>query len=103
MPEKKREPSYTVRGINLSNIRNTLEMRVAALMEQALGKYPEYTPDSYDIQDIYALALNSLPARYKQSGTIELTGKLPDEDVLAAIERALVKVRAQPTFPQDKR
>jgi hypothetical protein len=94
--------NHMVRGVNLENIRNTLELRVVALMEPVLLRHPDYEPSSYDIQDIYALALNSLPARYVQSGSIELSGKVPDADLLQAVEQAMARVRARPTFPDKK-
>lgn len=88
-----------VLGVDLSGIRNSNEVRVAGLLPLALENFPGYEPDSMDLEDIYALTLNRLPPRYRQRGTIQLSGKLPDEDILWELGNAIRKVRENPTRP----
>jgi hypothetical protein len=48
---------------------------------------------SIDIQDIYALALNKLPARYIQKGTIILIELVTNTEVELSGKRAIQTVR----------
>ena len=47
-------------------------------------------------QDIYALALNQLPARYAQPGTIVVGDPVRDEDAVQAVMDAYDTVAARP-------
>ena len=87
-----------VRGVTVGTIRNKNERRVMALMEKVLEEDPEYAPDPLDIQDIYALALNLLPSRYRQSGTIVLSEPVKEAHILSAIRRAMRTVRERPSY-----
>lgn len=87
-----------VNGVDLSGIRNRNEARVAVLMTEVLrDDYPDYILDRLDIEDIYALALNFLPARYAQQGSIVLGKKPSDSEIRQTIRDAADKVLENPT------
>ncbi len=90
----------------LGTIKNKNETRVARKLSSALGEFPDYRPDPLDIQDIFALALNLLPPRYKQKGTIVLSESVQEKEIMNALRAAIQKVRANPKYdspPQSKR
>jgi hypothetical protein len=66
-----------------------------------LQEYPGYSPDTLDLQDIYALALNSLPPHYVQEFSIVLQEKTHHEQIKAAIREAIEKVKKQPTDQRE--
>jgi Late competence development protein ComFB. len=86
-----------VLGFDLSGIRNSNEVRVARLLPEALKDFPGYAPDQLDVEDIYGLTLNRLEPRYRQRGTIQLSGRTPDEEILWEIGNAIRIVRENPT------
>lgn len=49
-----------------------------------------------DWQDVYALALNSIPPRYVQSGTIVLRDPVLKQNITKAVSDAVVFVHSQP-------
>lgn len=85
-------------GVPLDRIRNRNEARVAALLGEVLAEDPDWSPDFIDIQDIYALTLNKLPAHYVQPETIIIRKQHPvsDDDIRAAIRDARDRVRTNP-------
>lgn len=87
----------TVHDVFLGNIRNRNERRVALLLPEVLEEYSDYIFDPLDIEDMYALTLNLLPARYIQPGTIVLQDKLSDEEIKSKMRRAIEKVLDNPT------
>lgn len=89
-------PPLVVGGVKLHTIRNKNEPRVARVMERLLAQEQDYIPDHLDIQDIYALALNLLPSRYRQAGSIVLSEPVKDSHIEAAIRRAMRTVRERP-------
>lgn len=94
MPSKREK--YRIGDVDLTEIRNRNETRVIKAMEQVLTEPPVYTPDPKDIQDIYALALNHLPPRYAQTGTIVLRDPVRDEQIVEAVRNAFVRVMERP-------
>ena len=95
--EKRKANRYEVNGVDLSRIKNRNERRVIARMKTLLAEYADFEPDILAIQDIYALALNLLPARYTQQFTIVLQDPVDDTAVENAVRKAIEKVRANPT------
>lgn len=92
------QAKFSVKGIELSNIRNRNEKRVARLLPEILDEYYEdFIFDHLDIQDIYALSLNLLPARYVQSGSIILSDRLSDYEIKSKIRVATERVLDNPT------
>jgi hypothetical protein len=65
-------------------------------MKMFLTEIKDWEPDTIDIQDMYALALNKLPARYIQEGTIVLNEPVTDTEVELAVKRAIQTVREKP-------
>ncbi|MFP5222981.1 MAG: late competence development ComFB family protein [Acidobacteriota bacterium] len=90
-----------VKGVNLTKIRNKNEVRVARLLERMLAAEGESVSDPLDIQDIYALALNILPSRYRQVGSIVLSEPVKDSHIESAIRRAMRTVQERPGRPAD--
>ena len=90
--------NYAVGEVNLENIRNRNELRIIERMPLILTEYPDYMPESLDIQDIYALALNTLPPRYIQQGSIVLGEPVRLDMVDDALRDAIETVRARPKY-----
>lgn len=90
-----------VKGVDLTKIRNKNEVRVARLLEKVLAAEGASVSDPLDIQDIYALALNILPSRYRQAGTIVLSEPVKDTHIESAIRRAMRTVQERPSRPAD--
>ena len=94
------QEKYTVGGVSLFLIRNRNELRVIKAMQEALGALaPGQTPDSLDVEDVYALALNNLPPRYTQRGSIVLNEPVTDADIVEAVHEAIATVRQRPKHP----
>lgn len=90
------ETHYTISGVDVSDIRNRNEVRIVEKVKEALEQMggPELSPQT--LRDIYALALNLLPARYKQSGTIVLREPIRESHLREAVSRAIKQVLAKP-------
>lgn len=93
----------TVNGVELAGIRNRNERRVAEIMPELLAEeYRDFIFDPLDIQDIYALTLNLLPARYVQSGTIVLSNKLSEYEIKGKMRIAVERVLENPTRAENQ-
>lgn len=88
---------HTFRGINLNAIRNRNELRVIEQLPDTLKEYPDFEPNLIDIQDIYALSLNLLPAFYTQEFSIVLKKPTDDQLVRDTICEAIEIVIGNPT------
>ena len=78
---------YIVAGVDLYHIRNRNEQRVIRCLLEEIERLGLTDVSPETIQDSYALALNNLPARYAQQGTIVLRDpvkKMTIEDVVTA-------------------
>ncbi|OIO03680.1 MAG: hypothetical protein AUJ49_04065 [Desulfovibrionaceae bacterium CG1_02_65_16] len=84
-------------GVPLDSIRNRNEERVVRLLPQVLAEYLDYKPSYLDIQDIYALTLNNLPPRYKQSGSIIIRESVTEAEILRELRLAVDRVEKAPT------
>jgi len=86
--------------IDLSGVTNRNEKRVRRVLAEFLNSNKASAKvallDAKDIQDIYALALNQLPARYAHSTTIIVGDPVRDEDARQAIMEAMETVLAFP-------
>lgn len=87
--------------VDLSRIYNKNEKRVVVAMEKYLATITGWEPEALDIQDIYALALNSLPPRYVQDGTIVFNEPVKQTDIEHAVQVAVDKVRHSPTLEKE--
>lgn len=87
---------YTVLGVDLNDIRNRNEARVAKCLSEMLmnRELADICPDI--IKDVYACALNNLPARYTQQGTIVLRDPVRPEFIEQTVSEALEKVLKNP-------
>ena len=84
--------------VDLSRIYNKNEKRVVLAMEKILGAMDNWEPEPLDIQDIYALALNQLPPRYVQEGTIVFNEPIRIGDVERVVQEAIDKVKESPNY-----
>ncbi len=90
------EMNYFFRGVNLEKVRNKNEGRVIDLLETVLNEIDGFDDDYTDIEDIYALSLNLLPARYVQlMGTTEHE-PVTDGEIEAAVRQAVERVLKSP-------
>lgn len=95
--EEKLKQKYRIFGSDsLYYIRNRNEKRVVQHLPEILEEYGVRDPDLVDVQDIYALALNKLPARYVQEFTVVLNEPVTDEKIKQAIREAVERVRENP-------
>ncbi|MFP4650011.1 MAG: late competence development ComFB family protein [Desulfobacterales bacterium] len=97
--DRKAADKYKYGAVDLSGIRNRNELRIINMMGEVLQSYPDVSQDVINIQDIYALALNLLPARYTQRFSIVLKEPVTDEQISDALHKAVQKVRDNPTGP----
>ncbi len=88
--------TYTVAGADLTGVRNRNETRVAECMREVLGDLGDPALEPKAVQDAFAFALNKLPARYIQSGTIVLRDPVRKEEIRSAVEDALRRVLDNP-------
>ncbi len=87
-----------VKGIDLNKIRNRNEKRVVKFMTEILDEYySDYIFEQLDIEDIFALTLNLLPARYVQKGTIILQDRISDFEIKSKVREATERVLENPT------
>ena len=86
------------RNIDLGRICNKNEKRVILAMEKILGELEGWEPAALDIQDIYALALNRLPPRYVQEGTIVFNEPIRNSEVERIVRESVRTVRNSPNY-----
>lgn len=89
---------YTFGNTSLYRIRNRNELRVIKLLGEVLQEDPDYLPDHLDIEDIYALTLNKLPAHYVQEGSIVLQDPINDTMIRDSLREAIQSVRQRPNY-----
>ena len=92
------EALYTFGNTSLYKIRNRNELRVIKLLEEVLQEYSDYLPETLDIEDIYALTLNKLPAHYVQKGSIVLHDTIDDTTIRDSLREAIQSVRQRPNY-----
>jgi hypothetical protein len=96
------EKTMKINGVDVSKIVNRNERRVAELIPQIIEEYYEdYIFETLDIQDVYALALNLLPAAYAQAGSIVLSDRISDYELRTQIRNAVERVLDNPTRASD--
>ena len=99
--EDKLKEKYSYGSISLYRIRNKNEVKVIENLDTVLREFPDYQPNTLDIQDIYALALNKLPPHYKQETSIVLRGSVNQEEIQQAIREAVQRVRENPNYDKE--
>lgn len=90
------ENRHTIAGVEVSDVRNRNEIRIAEKLDDAIARLEAVHMTPQAIRDAYALALNLLPARYKQSGTIVLREPIRESHLDDAVNRAMKQVVRQP-------
>jgi len=83
-------------GLDFHSIRNRNEDRVIELMGEILDESPDFLPRREDIEDVYALALNMLPARYAQQVCLVMEEPVTDEMIRLMLREAVRTVMARP-------
>ena len=87
---------YRIGDIDFFNIRNRNEGRLIKVLEEYLQTKGSQLLSTKDIQDIYALALNVLPPRYAQRGTIILRDPVKKIEIYNAVADAYEHVMDRP-------
>ncbi|MBF0276693.1 MAG: late competence development ComFB family protein [SAR324 cluster bacterium] len=88
-------------GISFDKIRNQNESRVKAMMLDVLKEFDNYYPTKIDLEDIYALTLNKLPARYIQAEGFTLEEDITEEEICENLRSAIKRVSQSPTVDHD--
>ena len=88
--------SLNIHGHNLSQVHNRNEYRVAVVIARLLAETPEYCTCTLCVEDMFALALNSLPAHYVQTGSIVLNPNPSEAVVEQQVRHAIHQVGKQP-------
>lgn len=83
-------------GVDFHAIRNRNEERVIALLATVLDEFPDVVPRRTDVEDIYALALNMLPARYTQPVYLVMDEPVTDEMIRLMLREAARTVLSRP-------
>ena len=92
----KQREKYLVGKFDLFNVRNRNETRVAESLREILEQEPDLNVDEQAVSDIYAYALNQLPARYTQRGTIVLRDPVRKDVIRNAVKAAVDVVTKRP-------
>ncbi len=93
MSQKKKQVEIPWIGmVSMEGITNHNEQRVLECLPGVLEEFPGFEANRVDIQDIYALSLNLLPARYRQAFSIVLQEQLSMDDVRGAVRKAVLQV-----------
>jgi hypothetical protein len=87
---------YIALGVDFHAIRNRNEDRVIELLDEVLEEFPDFCPRREDIEDVYALALNMLPARYTQQVYLIMEEPVTDEMIRLMLREAVRTVMARP-------
>ena len=87
---------YKIGAADFFHIRNRNESRVIKALGELLHKKDSLLISSKDVQDIYALALNMLPPRYAQRGTIVLRDPVTKDEIHDVVEDAYAQIMERP-------
>ena len=97
-----RQKPLQIYGVDLSAITNRNERRVAEQIPLIIDEYyKDYIFEDLDIQDIFALTLNLIPAAYAQAGSIVLSDRISDYEIRSQIRNAVERVLDNPTRASD--
>lgn len=88
--------AYSIDDTSFLKIINRNEARVIKEISRLLELKSTPPLSCKDWQDVYALALNSLPPRYVQSGTIVLRDPVLKQSIAKAVQDAVAFVHSQP-------
>ena len=87
-------------AVLIGDVTLPLAPAVVAAMRELIPAVQDFCGCRLCVEDVYAIALNSLPAHYVQSGSLVLRRAPPsDDDVQRAVADALDRVRVRPNHP----
>ncbi|MDL2216803.1 late competence development ComFB family protein [Desulfovibrio sp. OttesenSCG-928-M14] len=92
----KTREKYIVAGVDLYHLRNRNEKRVIRCLAETITRLQIKNLSAEAVSDACALALNQLPARYTQRGTIVLRDPVTKRSVEKAVAEALEHVLHHP-------
>ncbi|MFC1724735.1 late competence development ComFB family protein [candidate division KSB1 bacterium] len=93
-----KKDKYKIDEYSLEHIRNHNEVEVIKAMKKVLSQNSDFCGCSLCLEDVYALSLNMLPAKYKQSSSIMLTkDKVPAAKIESVVVQAIEKVSGHPS------
>lgn len=87
---------YVIGTADLSLVNNRNEMRVADCLRATLESLGNPDLPEKVLFDTYAYALNQLPARYVQTGSIVLRDPVRKEDIQKVVNSALQRILKNP-------
>jgi uncharacterized pyridoxamine 5'-phosphate oxidase family protein len=77
------------------DIRNSNERRLKKILKEEIPKYKNIKWSEDKFKDFYIDLLNSLPARYKQKNSIEISGRITEEILRDAVIEKLLEFSNQ--------
>lgn len=92
----KTREKYIVAGVDLYHVRNRNELRVAKTLSDLIESKGLDDIDANVVKDVYAFALNNMPARYTQQGTIVLRDPVRSETIEQVVSDALLHILKNP-------
>jgi len=88
---------YHIAGHSLENVRNINEVQVVNAMKEKREEFPGFCGCPICLEDVYAAALNTLPAKYKQhSYVMNPSDTLPADQIADAVKAAFQRVIEHP-------
>lgn len=91
---------YIVGDTSLEHVRNRHEIRVIEVMDAMISETEGFCGCRICLEDVFAVAMNTLPAHYVQSASIVLKKMPPSEqDISRAVADAIGIVRVRPNHP----
>lgn len=91
------EEKYMINDISLDHVRNRHEIIVLGVMREKLPGEKDFCGCNLCLEDVYAVAMNTLPAHYVQRSSIILNKEPPsDADIARTVEDAIDKVKVRP-------
>ncbi|MCB1193399.1 MAG: hypothetical protein H7A23_23300 [Leptospiraceae bacterium] len=74
------------------NIKNSNEKKVIKCIKKLLPEYNQIKWNEKNFISLYMDSLNSLPSRYKQKNSIEISGRMKEEVILDAVKEKLDEI-----------
>ena len=89
--------NYMINDFSLDHVRNRHEAIVLNFMREKLPGETDFCGCNLCLEDVYAVAMNTLPAHYVQRSSIILKKEPPsDADIARTVEDAFDKVKVRP-------
>ncbi|BAH74794.1 MULTISPECIES: late competence development ComFB family protein [Solidesulfovibrio] len=89
---------FAALGLDFHSIRNGNEERVINFIPMVLEEFPEFVATRTDIEDLYALTLNKLPARYRQAVSLVINEPVSDALIRDRMREAVRTIMARPNY-----